>query len=204
MAVATQRHPVADSVVHHWQQGPADVKKVKPYKHHGFRVTHEFRFYVDRVEGVGRKFFLRRLYQVFHDQRSWCRSGVRWIRTMDPAKAQILLRVVPDGHTVCGPGAAGCYSWGGGKPPAAEIEAQYVSDDGMFPRLVWMELAGHGTFRMFDHYAGSGHDASAYHGVMGNGQDPLHASHSWPTDREIEWSKRWLKGETPPEYVHAH
>lgn len=71
-------------------------------------------------------------------------------------------------------------------------------------RLVNMELCGHGTFRMFDMYAGSPHDSSKYHGIMGDSHDAIHASHDWPTDREIEWAVRWLKGETPSHYVHAH
>lgn len=179
--------------------GPMDVRPVRSYVHRGFRVTHEFRFYLDRVEGVGRKAFLGALYAVLFDPRGWMRSGVRWVRTLDRSRADVLLRCVPDGQTVCGEGAAGCYSW---PPPAAEIEAQYVGTR-IFPVLVGMELCGHATFRMSDHYVGSAHNAAAYHGQMGNVLDPEHpGGHYWPSDAEIEAAKTWLRGETDPALIH--
>lgn len=193
-----------DGVVHFFYPGPMDVKKVRPYTHKGWKITHEFRYFVERVEGVSRGEFIRKVYEVLFDPHGWMWSGVRWIRTNDPAKAQIILRCVPDGQTVCGSGAAGCYSWGGGKKPAAEVEAQYVRDDFMMRRLVNMELCGHGTFRMMDHYTGSGHDATAYHGVMGNNRDAQHADHSVPSDQEIAEAKTWLAGQTPPDRIHRH
>lgn len=209
MAIKDRKPLVASGrETHFFARGPQDVEKLarslRDPARRGITFTHRFRWYLGEVSGVSRSEALRRIYAVLRHPKSWERSGVYFARTNDIREANIVVRIVPDGQTVCGEGAAGCYSWGWVPgPPLAEVESQYVADDIWFPSILGMELCGHGAFRMADHYAGSGHDASAYHGAMGNTFDSTHPEgHVWPSDQEIEAAKRWLRGETPPELIH--
>lgn len=194
--------------LHFFARGPKDVRSIpKRYIRRrdggAFTCTYEFRWFLDRVEGTTRAKAITRLYDVLLAPNSWSRAGVHWKRVMDRAQADIIVRVIPQDATVCGPGSAGCYSWGyeaDGKP-VAEIGVEHIDRPGPWASLVNMELIGHGTFRADDQYL-------AVHqpyvgGVMGTWADMARASF-YPTDQEVEDSKTWLKGETPPDRIHRH
>lgn len=186
--------------------GPMNVEAVKPRRiklRDGTSRTIRWRFhwYLDRVEGTTRAKALRALYDVLLAPQGWTRAGVQWARTMDPAKADIVVRVIPQDTTVCGPGSAGCYSWGGGKPPAAEMGVEYIDRPGPWAALVGMELQGHGTFRADDQYFAV-HQPYPY-GVMGSWAAMASAGY-FPTEAEIQDTITWLEGNTPADRIHWH
>lgn len=186
--------------LHFWTRGPQDVVPVKPFTLGGQRFQWKFSWFLERVEGVSRRAALRAIYQVLRDPRSWERVGVRWVRTMDRARANIVVRVIPMATTVCGPGAAGCYSSGyeaDGKP-VAELGVEYLGKP-EFAELVNMELCGHGTFRALDMY-------NPIHqpyvgGCMGTWSDARPYGY-YPSETEIAAVKAWLAGETEARYIH--
>ncbi len=192
---------------HHWQRGPADVRplpspvRVKLRGGGTAEATHEFRWFLDRVAGTDRRTAARRLYDVFLDPTGWVRAGVRWKRVKDRADADIVVRVIPQDETVCGPGSAGCYSWGyeaDGKP-VAEMGVEHIGREGPWLVIVGMEAQGHGTFRVHDHYV----NHPGYQGVMGTWESAAAFGFS-PSNAEIEGARRWLRGETPAELIHEH
>lgn len=190
--------------LHFFAKGPLDVQPVRPkyvrlrdrtYQ----RCTWEFRWYLDRIEGVGYRTALGRLYDVLLAPNGWIQAGVHWKRVWSRDDADILVRVIPQDETVCGPGAAGCYSWGRGTP-VAEMGVEYVDRPGPFAALVGMELQGHGTFRSDDMYWAI---HLPYTGVMGS-WSAMAAAGYMPTDQEIADSVTWLNGQTPADRVHVH
>lgn len=182
--------PASGPLPHHWEQGPQDVKRVRPFNERGRRFAHKFYWYLERVEGTSRRQALTAIYEVLHHQRSWERSGVKWVRTYLPWRANVRLRVIPRDTTVCGPGAGGCYSWGTGTP-LAEVGVEYLGT-AAFAEILNMELAGHGTFRMLDMY-NEVHQRIPYEGVMGTWGDAAKTAY-YPSDSEIESAKAWLQG----------
>ncbi len=189
--------------------GPMNVHPVprKRVRRRGSTTWHvctwEFRWYLDRVEGTTRTKALSRIYDVLLAPNGWIRAGVHWKRVMNRADADILFRVIPQDTTVCGPGSAGCYSWGyeaDGKP-VAEVGVEYIDRDGPWASLIGMELQGHGTFRGDDMYFNI--NAPYPVGVMGNWEAMARAGY-YPTDQEIADSKTWLRGETPAARIHRH
>jgi hypothetical protein len=186
--------------------GPMNVRRIAPRRirlRNGtyLRCTWEFRWYLDYVEGCSKYKALTKIYDVLLHPSTWSRSGVHWKRVLDRSQADILVRVLPQDKTVCGPGAAGCYSWGGGKPPVAEMGVEYIDRPGPFAALTNMELLGHGTFRVDDQYFAVHQPYPT--GVMGSWQSMAAAGY-YPTHEEIESSKQWLRGETPSELIHSH
>ncbi len=191
--------------LHFFANGPLDVRPVRPkyirlrdgtYQ----RCTWEFRWYLDRIDGVSYRTALDRLYDVLLAPNGWIQAGVHWKRVWSRDAADILVRVIPQDTTVCGAGAAGCYSWGQGTP-VAEMGVEYVDRPGPFAALVGMELQGHGTFRADDQYL-------AVHlpypsGVMGSWESMAAAGYM-PTGQEIADSVTWLAGQTPADRVHWH
>lgn len=161
----------------------------------------EFRWYLERVEGTTRTKALRRVYDVLLDPRGWTRAGVHWKRVIDPARANIRVSVLPQDLTVCGPGAAGCFSWGGGRTPLAEMGVEYIDRPGPWASLTNMEMVGHGTFKADDMYFAI-HQPHLV-GVMGTWAAMARAGYM-PTDAEIADTMTWLEGKTPPDRIHWH
>lgn len=201
----------AESVPLHFFKGPGplNVHPVprKRIRRKGstvwFTCTYEFRWFLDRVEGTTRAKAITKMYDVLLADNAWTRAGVHWKRVMDRARSDIVVRVVPQDTTVCGVGAAGCYSWGyepDGKP-VAEMGVEYIDRPGPWAALVGMELQGHGTIRGDDMYFNV--HAPYPVGVMGNWEAMARANY-FPTEQEIEDSKTWLRGETPPDRIHRH
>lgn len=185
-----------DGLVHHWEQGPGDVHRVKGSKQYPWK----FWWYLDSViplpgQSLSRKSVLRTMYSVLNHPRSWERSGVQFVRTMSRAKADILVRFGPAGNSVCGSGAAGCFSWKGGKK-LAYIGVEYAAWPEAMIYIIGMELCGHGTFSMLDHYNPV---HQPYTGSMGSWDDAAKGGY-FPTDTEIQCAKAWLRGEA----VHIH
>lgn len=180
-------------VVHHWVQGPQDVERINRA---GTRWR--FRWYLERVEGLGRREALRAIYGVLNDPRGWKRTNIQFVRTLDPAKANIRLAVVTRGGTVCGASAVGCYSGGNGGKPLAEVEAEYLRDPLLARIVLGMEICGHGCLRILDGYT-TPHQP--YGGVLGTWQE-ARAVDGYPTAWEIEAAKVWLRGETPAGQIH--
>ncbi len=192
---------------HHFFQGPMDVHRVaNPYllrlrAGSRQRITHRFRWYLDRVEGTTRRKALKRLYDHLLHPKGWAQMGVHWVRITDRRYANIIVRVIPQSELVC-EGAAGCYSWGyepDGKP-AAEVGVEYIDREGPWNVLVGMELCGHGTVRMDDGYL-TPHQP--YVGSMGTWSQAAAAGYL-PTAQEIESGRMWLRGEIPSDRVHFH
>lgn len=177
---------------HHWAQGPQDVERTK----RGWR----FRWYLDRAEGASRATILRAIYAVINHPRGWERTGVRFVRTMDRASANILLRIAPAAESACGPGSAGCYCDNCESKPVAHVGSEYLGKPGAFALILNMELQGHGCFRMVDSYS-SPHQPYTTGGVMGTWEDAERTGYM-PSDAEIEGAKLWLNGEVPAERIH--
>ena len=188
-------------VVHHWEQGPQDVLKVSPFyasrRDGSHRYEWKFYWYLDRVIGTTQQSALKAIYDVLRHPQSWERTGVRWARTTDRSKANIVVSVIPMDTTYCGQGAAGCYCSDCENKPTAELGREYLGQ--RFAELVNMELCGHGTFRMHDMYTGPAH--TGYQGVMGTWESAGKTDY-YPTDNEIEWAKLWLVASA--QYVHPH
>lgn len=216
MTVANKPEPVAlamgeEQVPHHWAQGPLDVRKlrktvyVKRATQDGTRssaINWEFLWYLNDVEGTTRAKANAAIRRVLYHPLSWERSGCRWRQVWRAAEADILVNVIPQDKTVCGPGSSGCYSWGfRGPKPIAEMGVEFIDNPPSFAELVNMELCGHGTFRMHDMYAGQGHDAVAYTGCMGTWHGAAKTNY-YPDDDEITAAKLWLEGQA--KYVHEH
>jgi len=184
---------------HHWEQGPQKVHSVMPFTHDGFRCSWRWTWYLDRVEGTGRRVAGKAIRAVLANPLSWQRTGVAWVRTYDRVAADIEVSVIPEDNTACGKGAAGCFSWDGQTTPKAELGVEYIGDPNGFAELVNMEVCGHGTFAMADMYTGAGHDSANYVGVMGTWGGTA-KSHYYPSDAEIADAKAWLAGQAP--YIH--
>lgn len=195
------------SMPHHWSTGPLDVTRLDAPRRVRLRdgttrqVEWEFKWFLDRVEGTDRKTAIKRLYDVFLHPNGWTRAGVRWKRTLDRAQAHIVVRVIPQDTSVCGPGSAGCYSWGyeaDGKA-VAENGVEHIDRDGPWRVIVGMEVQGHGTFRVHDGYI----NHPGYEGVMGSWESVARFDFS-PSEAEIQGAVMWLAGQTPAEMVHQH
>ncbi len=188
--------------------GPMDVRKVprKRVRRTGSATWHicdyEFRWFLDVVKGVSRAKALTRIYDVVLADNGWIRAGVHWKRVMDRTQADIIIRVLPQDETVCGPGAAGCYSWGyeADRKPVAEMGVEYIERPGPWAALTNMELIGHGTFRADDMYFAV---HLPYVGVMGNWEAMARAGYQ-PTGQEVADTVTWLQGQTPPDRIHRH
>lgn len=197
-------------IPHCWAQGPLDVRKTSAkynvrYRADGTRyyrrTNWEFLWYLNEVRGTTRTIARKAINRVLHHPYSWERTGCRW-RETDAAQADIYVNVIPKDETVCGPGSAGCYSWGfRGPKPLAEMGVEYTNDPEGFAELVNMELCGHGTFRMHDMYFGEGHDVNEYNGVMGT-WNAARSTGYYPSDAEIAEAKLWLAGKA--QFVHEH
>lgn len=172
--------------------GPLDVTKTR----RGWR----FYWYLDKVEGVDRRKARRAIRKVLRHPRGWKRTGVKWVRTMDPTKANILVSVIPQDTSPCGKGSAGCYSWGNGTP-RADLGVEHIDHADMFAELVNMEICGHGTFRMTDMYQGEGHNPDTYRGVMGTWAGSKLTGYM-PSDQEIQSAIDWLHGVIDPSRIH--
>lgn len=194
--------------LHFFAKGPMDVRKVprKRVRRFGSATWHvcdyEFRWFLDIVKGVSRAKALTRIYDVVLADNGWIQAGVHWKRVMDRAQADIIIRVLPEDETVCGPGAAGCYSWGyePDRKPVAEMGVEYIERPGPWAALTNMELCGHGTFRGDDMYFAV---HLPYVGVMGNWEAMARANYQ-PTGQEITDTVTWLQGQTPPDRIHGH
>ncbi len=193
---------------HHFFQGPKDVIKVSsPYlltMRDGSKqkITHKFRWFLADVRGTTRAKALRRLYDHLKHPKGWSQSGIHFVRVYHRENAQIIVRVIPKDETVCGPGSAGCYSYGyesDGKP-AAEVGVEYIDREGPWNVLVGMELCGHGAVRMDDGYL-SPHQP--YYGSMGTWKQAAAVGYL-PVPAEIQSAKDWLNGAVPAERIHRH
>lgn len=177
---------------HHWEQGPQDVQRVPKFWIAKREYQWKFRWYLDKVEGCSRPTAIAAIYTVLRHPLSWERTGVRWVRTPYRERANILVNVVPQDTTACGPGSAGCYSWGRYGPPTAAVGVEHIYNPQKFAELVNMELCGHGTFRMLDMY-NAVHQQEPYEGVMGTWSDAAKTAY-FPSDTEIAAAQLWLQG----------
>ena len=197
----------AETVPLHFFAGPGPMG-VRPIRRRYVKLRNgsyqrcewEFRWYLDAVRGTGKREALNAIYDVLLAANSWTRAGVHWKRVMQREDADILVRVIPQDETVCGPGAAGCYSWGHPHAPVAEMGVEYINRPGPFAALTNMELLGHGTFRADDMYFAV---HLPYVGVMGNWEAMARAGYM-PTEQEVADSVTWVKGETDPSRIHWH
>lgn len=193
--LAATTRPAPTNSVHHWQQGPADLIPLNKA-----RTRWKFLWYLDSHPGLTRKQALALLYGVINHPLSWERAGVQFARTMDARKANVWVRVAPASNSACGPGSAGCYSWGHDATtdkPVVHIGSEYVGDPGAWAVLVNMELGGHACFRMLDMYNPVHQPYQG--GVMGTWGDAARTSF-FPSQLEIDAAKAWLRGEA--KYVH--
>lgn len=194
--------PDVNHTPHHWKQGPLDVARIarpvymRTTEGRYRRATHRFTWYLDRVDGTTKANALRAIYAHLRHPRSWERSGVVFTRTFDRDAANIWLRVIPKDTTRCGPGSAGCYSYGYEAKPVAEVGVEYVDRPDAFAVILGMELAGHGCFRAADMYTPSN---QPYVGVLGDWRAAKAVGY-YPTDEEINDAKLWLQGRAP--FVH--
>jgi hypothetical protein len=196
----------ARRVIHHWAQGPLDLrarrKRVRLRDGSTAAARYELRWFFDRAEGTTRRTALQAIYDVILNRVGWIRAGVHFVRTARFDQADLIVRVIPSDSTHCGAGAAGCYSWGyedHGKP-VLELGAEYVGSL-EFANLVNHEL-GHATFRMHDMYpipGVAGHDD--YDGVMGTWEAARRSGY-YPPAHEVQWATEWLAGRAAN--VHQH
>ncbi len=182
---------VVNTVPHHWQNC-ALKPLAKPFTRGGVRFTHRMPWYLDKVEGCTRSVALKAIYGMLKNPKGWIRSGVQFVRVFKPADAQMMVRVIPQDTTVCGKGAAGCWSWDGAGLPVAEVGVEYVNDPVSFATVLGMELCGHGTFNMLDMYNVK---HQPYAGSMGTWQQAA-VTNGLPSDDEVADARRWLAGQT--------
>jgi hypothetical protein len=196
-------------LLHHWQAppGPA-VRASRPYRvrvRDGTTRVVQWRmpWYLDRVEGCSRSKAITRLYDVLLDPRGWINAGVHWVRVRNRAQAKILFRVIPAAETVCGPGSAGCFSWGypDGKT-IAENGVEYIDRDNAWQAITGMEAQGHGTFLAHDLYINHP-EFNAIPTVMGTWKSMAQAGYR-PTEADLYSAKLFLAGKTDPSKVHRH
>ena len=161
--------------------------------------THEFRWFLDRVEGTSRREATKRLYDVFLDPGGWIRAGVHMRRVGDPAEANLIVRVVPKDTTVCGPGSLGCYSWRSGETPVAEVGVECIDNEPAWLVVAGMECVGHAVFRCHDGYI----NHTGYQGVLGD-WGGAEAYGFRPSPAEIDGAKAWLAGATLKAAIHDH
>lgn len=193
------------SVPHFWTWGPVTVERIEPRRvrtRDGKRVRCEWecRWMLDRVEGVSRKKALDRLYDVLLDPHGWIQTGIHFKRVFDREEATILVRVIPQDTSVCGPGSAGCYSYGyePDRKPVAEMGVESINFDGPWRVIVGMELCGHGATKMEDMYTS---DHQPYVGSMGTWNDCAAVGY-YPTRNEIEHARQWLEKTIDPSLIH--
>lgn len=186
---------------HFWDAGPGAARPLtRPYTYRGVRYTHEVRWYLDRVEEASRWRALTAIWRVLRDPRGWRRAGLRFARTYRRADADILLRVLPQDTTVCGPGAAGCWSWSGvpGEVSIAEVGVEYLGDPVAFATILGMELVGHGAVHALDMYNPR---HQPYRGSLGTWEE-ARAVGGMPTDAEVAAVRAWLAGRADPATIH--
>lgn len=174
------------NVLHFWAQGPGDLLP----RGDG---TFLFPWFLDRVEGVDRATARWRVNDVLTDTRGWSRAGVVYQEVTDRAQAKLIVRVIPANKTICGAGAAGCYSYGY-EPgaPIAEMGVEYLlQPEWAWRYLVNMEAGGH-ALSAHDMYTAE-HQQHPYVGVMGTWEN-AQAVDGWPSEQEIEQLKKWLHG----------
>ena len=186
----------ANGTPHHWMTGPGNCRPARPFWARDAagrtrRYTWRLPWVLDEVRGISRGTARRALYRVLRDPLGWEGSGVRFVRVSDPANAAVRVRVIPGAESVCGPGAAGCYSWGGGGTPLVEVGVEYLNRPGPWAVIVGMELCAHAAFAMSDMY-----DArhQPYVGALGTWEQA--AAAGWrPTAAEITDARAWLANE---------
>ena len=187
-----------DGLVHHWQQGPADVHRYRCNKW-------KFYWYLDSIvplpgQIVTRRQILSTLYAVINHPLSWERSGVQFVRTHFKSRANILIRFGPQNDSACGPGSAGCYWWDSqAQKPIAYMGIEYLNNPSVMAELINMELMGHGCFRMWDMYTSEHQPYPG--GVMGTWEDSRKTDY-FPSELEIVSAKAWLLGLA--KHVHWH
>ena len=191
---------------HFWPGGPVTWRRlpaprqVRARDGKRYRVDYQVPWYLDRVAGVSRNKALTRLYDVLLHPNGWLRAGVHWRRVTSRAEATMLVRVIPQDETVCGPGSAGCWSWGyepDGKP-VAEMGVESIDNAGAWLVITGMEVCGHGTFNMADHYTP---EHQPYRGSLGTWQSAA-AVGFLPTKAELAAARDWLTGTVDPVRVH--
>ena len=191
---------------HFWRGGPvtwtelAEPRRVKARDRKTYAVDYEVRWFLDAVQGVSRRKALDRLHDVLLRPDGWLRSGVHWKRVMRREDASLLVRVIPADSTVCGPGSLGCFSWGfeWDRKPVAEMGVELIDDDGPWNIVTGMEVCGHGTFAMEDHYT---REHQPYIGSLGTWQACAQVGFR-PTRAEIAAAREWLAGTIDPARVH--
>ena len=185
------RPAAAGTVLHFWAQGPGALTVAADG-------TARFPWYLDRVDGTDRETARRAVTDVLTDPRGWVRAGIVYAEVARVEEALLRVRVIPAATTVCGAGAAGCYSWGWPDgPPIAEMGVEYLRDLVAWRYLVNMEAGGH-ALSAADMYTPA-HQTEPYTGVMGTWQDAARVE-GWPSDQEIEQVRKWLHGHA--EVVH--
>lgn len=190
---------------HFWRDGPVTAQAI-PRRRVRTRAgtyatcTHEVRWFLDRVAGVSRARAIARVYDVVLDPDGWIQAGLHFKRVTSRADATILVRVIPQDETVCGPGAAGCYSYGFEPDglPCAENGVEAIDTEGPWRVIVGMELCGHGGVKMEDMYTA---DHQPYTGSMGDWSACARVGYR-PTRAEIEGARQWLAGTIDPARIH--
>lgn len=191
---------------HFWRGGPqtwrllVKPKWVKTRGGNSVKVTHEVRWYLDRVKGVTTAKALSRIYDVLLHPSGWIRAGVHWRRVARREQADLILRVIPSAETVCGAGASGCFSWGyeADRKPVAEMGSEYIDNDPAWQVITGMEVCGHGTFAAEDMY-----DArhQPYLGVLGTWRSAASVGYQ-PTLSEIKHARQFIAGTIDQTLVH--
>ena len=190
---------------HFWRGDPVTwhrlpkPKRVRARNGKTLPARYEVRWYLDRVAGTTRPTAVKRLYDVLLNPDGWLRAGVHWRRVARRADADLLVRVIPADQTVCGPGSAGCFSFGfepDGKP-CAENGVEYLDNDPVWQVVVGMEVCAH-PLSAEDMY-----DArhQPYLGVLGTWQAAARVGYV-PTREEVACVRQFLDGTIDPRLVH--
>lgn len=156
----------------------------------------EVRWRLDRAIGVDRATAVKQFMAVLTDAKGWIRAGVHWRQVKGSEPADVLVRVLPGDQTVCGRGAAGCFSTGRGLP-AVECGVELIGRPGPWRAVVGMETA-HAAYAVADMYFPQ---HQPYRGSLGTWPE-MAAVNFYPTDEEVRACVEWLAGKTPPALIH--
>jgi len=200
--------PLNDGYPHHWAQGPRDlVRLYAPITYFEKRWEWQVGWFLetpDAVPGVPGQHIRDRVHYYLNlHGLGWHRSGVYFSEVEDTARAHVVLRLT-DAPPVHWPDLAWGPGWAYYDGNIGKRVAQITSRREQWYDLIgWvyllnMELGGHCTFDMWDHYIPEHEPYTS--GCMG-GWAAARASFGMPSNNEIASAKAWLKSEA---YVDEH
>ena len=188
---------MADQIVHHWVQGPMDVRRIQPVDIEGTdRIAFwVFNYWIENVlavPGVIPHVLGERVDWVLNRAPlAWSRTGVLFHRVHRVEDAQIVLRfsdAPPTGwpDLAWGPGWYYRDDIIGKNVAQVTTKPEYFNHAESLAYYLGMELAGHGCFRMWDMYTAA--HAPYLEGIMGDYSAAL-VNGGYPSTLEIEAAK---------------